>query len=59
MVRTWTSIWDAIRSNPGASPPCLGGRTRGVGSRTPSPVRDRLALAREGSLGGKSVSNPV
>jgi hypothetical protein len=58
-VRTWTSIWDATRSNPGASPPYLGGRTRGVGSRTPSPVRHRLALAREGSLVGESVSNPV
>ena len=26
MVRNWTSLWDAIRSTPGASPPCLGGR---------------------------------
>ena len=59
MVKSWTSVWDAIRSTPGASPPRLGGRTRGVGSRTPSPVRDLLALARERSLDGKSVSNPV
>ena len=27
MVRNWTSVWDAIRSTPGASLPCLGGRT--------------------------------
>ena len=28
MVKSWTSIRDAIRSTPGASPPCLSGRTR-------------------------------
>ena len=28
MVRSWTSVWDAIKSIPGASPPHLGGRTR-------------------------------
>ena len=27
MVKSWTSVWDAIRSTPGASPPLLGGRT--------------------------------
>ena len=27
MVRSWTSVRDAIRSAPGASPPRLGGRT--------------------------------
>ena len=27
MIRNWTSVWDAIRSTPGASPPHLGGRT--------------------------------
>ena len=27
MVRNWTSVWDAIRSTPGASPPHLSGRT--------------------------------
>ena len=26
MVRSWTSVRDAIRSTPGASPPCLSGR---------------------------------
>ena len=28
MVRSWTSVRDAIRSTPGASPPHLTGRTR-------------------------------
>ena len=28
MVRSWTSVRDAIRSTPGASPTRLGGRTR-------------------------------
>ena len=28
MVKSWTSVRDAIRSTPGASPPHLGGRTR-------------------------------
>ena len=28
MVRNWTSVWDAIRSTPGASSGHLGGRTR-------------------------------
>ena len=27
MVKSWTSVRDAIRSTPGASPPHLGGRT--------------------------------
>ena len=27
MVKSWTSVWDAIRSTPGASPPLFGGRT--------------------------------
>ena len=26
MVKSWTSVRDAIRSTPGASPPCLSGR---------------------------------
>ena len=29
IVKSWTSVRDAIRSTPGASPPCLGGRARG------------------------------
>ena len=28
MVRSWTSVRDAIKSTPGASPPHLDGRTR-------------------------------
>ena len=28
MVKNWTSVRDAIRSTPGASPPRLSGRTR-------------------------------
>ena len=28
MLRSWTSDWDAIRSTPGASPPCLGDKTK-------------------------------
>ena len=28
IVRSWTSVRDAIRSTSGASPPCFGGRTR-------------------------------
>ena len=27
MMRIWTSVWDAIRYTPNASPPHLGGRT--------------------------------
>ena len=27
MVKSWTSVRDTIRSTPGASPPCLGGRS--------------------------------
>ena len=50
IVRNWTSIWDAIRPTPGASPPLLSGRTGRDDSETPVSVRDRLTLAREGSL---------
>ena len=58
IVRNWTSIWDAIRPTPGASPPLLSGRTGRDDSETPVSVRDRLTLAREGSLGGRPVSTP-
>ena len=34
MVRSWTSVRDAIRSTPGASPPHLGGRTGRVEDST-------------------------
>ena len=28
MVKSWTSVRDTIRSTPGASPPCLGDKTK-------------------------------
>ena len=59
MVRNWTSIWDAIRSTPGASPPRLGGRKGRDDSETPASARDRLTPAREGSLGGRPVSTRI
>ena len=46
-------------STPGASPPHLGGRTRRDNSETSVSVRDRLTLAREGSLDGRPVSTPI
>ena len=58
MVRNWTSIWDAIRSIPAASPPHLRGRTRRDSNEKPAFIRDRLTPAREGSLGGTPVSPP-
>ena len=39
MARNSTSIWDAIRSTPGASPPLLGGRSGRDDSGTPALVR--------------------
>ena len=27
-MRKWALVWDAIKSTPGASPPCLGDRAR-------------------------------
>lgn len=59
MVRNWISIWDATRSTSGASPSHLGGRMGRDGSGTPGSVRHRLTPAREGSLGGRSVSTPT
>ena len=50
MVRSWTSVRDAIRSTPGASPPCLGGRTRRdeysacIGKRQIKSDQERKAL---------------
>ena len=45
MVRNWTSIWDAIRSIPAASPPHLRGRTRRDSNEKPAFIRDRLTPA--------------
>ena len=33
MVRKWTSVWDPIRSTPGASPPHLDSRTSAEGNK--------------------------
>ena len=49
MVRNWTSVWDAIRSTPDASPPHHYGRMRRDDDGTALLVSDRLTLAREGS----------
>ena len=59
MVRNWVLVWDAIRSTPDASPRCPSVRTRRDSSGMPALVRDRLTLAREGSLGGRPVSTPI
>ena len=59
MVRNWTSVWDAIRSTPGAPLPLLGGRSRRDGGRTPASVRDGLTPAREGSFGRMPVPAPI
>ena len=42
MARNWTSIWDAIRSTPGTSPPLLGGRTGMDDSGDARAGKDRL-----------------
>ena len=59
MVRTWTAVWDAIRSTPGASPPHLYGRMGRDDDGTALLVRDRLTPAREGSLSGRLFSSPI
>ena len=48
-VKSWTSVRDAIRSTPGASPPRLGGRTW-RDELTPASVRDRLSPTRKEKL---------
>ena len=52
MVRNWTSIWNAIRSAPGASPPHLMVGRGGIIVDTAS-VR-----VGGGGLGGRPVSTP-
>ena len=59
MVKNWTSVWDAIRSTPGASPPHFYVRMGRDDDGTAVLVRDWLTLAREGSLGGRLVSIPI
>ena len=56
VVKNWTSIWDAIRSTPGASPPCLNDRTRR--DKMPALVRDRLSSTREGKFWCKVCLHP-
>ena len=51
MLRNGTSVGDAIRSAPDASPPHADGRMRRGGSGMPVSVRGRLTPAREGGLG--------
>ena len=51
MVRSWTSVRDAFRPTPDASPPHADGRMRRGGSGMPVSVRGRLTPAREGGLG--------
>ena len=46
------SIWDAIRSTPGASPPHLEVEPGGM-SKVSALVRDKLSPIREGKLGWK------
>ena len=48
-VKGCTSVRDAIRSTPGASPPRLGGRTW-RDELTPASVRDRLGPTRKEKL---------
>ena len=59
MVKNWILVWDAIRSTPDSSPPCLSGRMGRDGRGIPESVRDRLTLARKGSLVGRPVSIPI
>ena len=59
MVKNWTSVWDAIRSTPGASPLHFYGRMGRDDDGTDVLVRDWLTPAREGSLGGRLVSTPI
>ena len=47
-VKSWTSVRDAIRSTPGASPPHLGGRTRR--NECDTCVGKRLNLTRKEKL---------
>ena len=48
-AKSWTSVKDAIKSTPGASPPRLGGRTW-RDELTPASVRDRLSPTRKEKL---------
>ena len=56
MVRSWTSVRDAIRSAPGASSPFL--VEPGGTSRSPASVRDRLSPTKGGKLWFKVCLHP-
>ena len=59
MVRSWTSVRDAIRSTPGASPPHLGGRT-GRDKCDTCVSKGQTKSIREGkAFGVKSVYTPI
>ena len=59
MVRSWTSVRDAIRSTPGASPPCLGGRT-GRDEHDTCVSKGQTKSGQEGkAFGVKSVYTPI
>ena len=58
MVRNWKSIWDAIRSTPGASPPHFGGRMRRAEGVCIGKGQTKCNQGRKAS-GGKSVSTAI
>ena len=59
MMRSWTSVRDAIRSTPGASPPHLGGRT-GRDECDACVSKGQTKSDREGkAFGVKSVYTPI
>ena len=59
LVRTWTLVWDAIRSTPGATPPCLGGRT-GRDEYGACGGKDQTKSDQEGkAFGVTSVYTPI
>ena len=58
-VKSWTSLRDAIRSNPVASLPCLGGRTR-RDKCDPCFGKGQSKSDQEGkAFGVKSVNTPI
>ena len=58
MVRNWKSIWDAIRSTPGASQTYFGGRMRRAEGDCIGKEQTKGNQGRKAS-GGKSVSTPI
>ena len=59
MVKSWTSVRDAIRSTPGASPPCLDGRT-GRDEHDTCVSKGQTKSGQEGkAFGVKSVYTPI